>query len=64
MVIIIGLVVAVFISLINSNKIDSFASCVKAGHPVIQSYPEKCIDKERAFTNPKQLANPPSEQVQ
>lgn len=36
------------------NSITSFAECVAAGNPVMESYPEQCAANGDTFTNPDQ----------
>lgn len=38
----------------DAQSIDSFASCVAAGNPIMESYPEQCRAGDRTFTNPDQ----------
>ncbi|MCA9353734.1 hypothetical protein KC842_02575 [Candidatus Nomurabacteria bacterium] len=36
--------------------IDNFEECVRAGNPVLESYPERCITRDgQSFTNTKQI---------
>lgn len=44
-----------------AQSIDSFAECVAAGNPVMESYPEQCRAGDRTFTNPDQQSNDPEE---
>ena len=37
---------------LTDKKIDSFESCKAAGHPVLESYPERCIYQGKSYTNP------------
>jgi len=38
---------------------DSYAGCVSEGNPVLESYPEQCIDKQgRHYTNPDAYLKP------
>ncbi len=43
--------------------VDSYKTCVEAGNPVQESYPETCVGKDgQRFTNPAvQVFQPPSE---
>lgn len=36
---------------IDANNIQSFDDCVKAGNPVLESFPEQCISNGRTFVN-------------
>lgn len=36
------------------DSINSFAACVAAGNPVMESYPEQCRANGQTFTNPEQ----------
>lgn len=38
------------------TSINSFAECVAAGNPVMESYPEQCAADGKTFTNPDQQA--------
>lgn len=38
------------------NAIDSFAACVDAGNPIMESYPRQCATRDgRTFTEPVEL---------
>jgi hypothetical protein len=37
-----------------NNTINSFADCVAAGNPVMESYPEQCAANGKTYTNPDQ----------
>lgn len=39
-----------------TSSIDSFETCVAAGNPVMESYPEQCSADGKTFTNPRQTA--------
>lgn len=39
-----------------ADEINSFAECVAAGNPVMESYPEQCAAGGRTFSNPEQVA--------
>ena len=39
---------------IPAKEITSFAECVAAGNPVMESYPEQCAANGKTFTNPNQ----------
>lgn len=43
------------------HSINSFAECVAAGNPVMESYPEQCAANGRTFTNPDQSPVQPPE---
>lgn len=43
-------------------KIDDFESCVAAGNPVLESYPEQCVDKGQSYLNPAQNVPDPFKQ--
>lgn len=44
------------------NNIDSYAECVAAGNPVMESYPEQCRANGRTFVNPDaKVSAPPTE---
>lgn len=36
------------------NAVDTFADCVAAGNPVMESYPEQCAANGQTFSNPNQ----------
>jgi hypothetical protein len=36
------------------TSINSFAECVSAGNPVMESYPEQCAAHGKTFSNPDQ----------
>jgi len=38
----------------NAKSIDSFAECVAAGNPIMESYPEQCVANGQSFSNPAQ----------
>lgn len=40
------------------SGIDSFAECVAAGNPVMESYPEQCAANGKTWSNPDQEAAP------
>jgi hypothetical protein len=48
------LILALFIvgctTTIEENNITSFEECVKAGNPIMESYPAKCSDGKNTFT--------------
>lgn len=35
-------------------NIYDFESCVAAGNPVLESYPEQCVNKGQSYINPAQ----------
>jgi len=35
-------------------KVTDFASCVKAGNAILESYPEQCVHNGQSFINPTQ----------
>jgi hypothetical protein len=37
---------------LSEKKIDSYESCVAAGHPVLESYPERCVYQGKSYVNP------------
>lgn len=39
------------------TAINSFADCVAAGNPVMDTYPEQCAANGQTFTNPNQQSN-------
>lgn len=41
------------------GNINSFADCVAAGYPVMESYPEQCAADGKSFVNPDQQALTP-----
>lgn len=41
----------IVISRYKSTKINNYDECVKAGNPVMQTYPETCKDGARTFVN-------------
>lgn len=41
------------------KTINSFADCVAAGNPVMESYPEQCNADGRNFINPNQSLDQP-----
>ncbi len=41
--------------------INSFAECVAAGNPVMESYPEQCMANGRTWSNPDQVLNQPEQ---
>ncbi len=41
--------------------VDSFETCVAAGNPVLESYPERCLADGKSYTNPNQTLTPPAE---
>lgn len=43
------------------TDINSFADCVAAGYPVMESYPEQCAAKGKTFVNPDQQEPIPEE---
>lgn len=62
--IIIFLIVALFLSaltfvfykLTNKIEVSSFAECKKAGYPIQESYPERCVTPDgKSFVNPDQV---------
>lgn len=59
--------VAIYAWRMDKNKkdvINTFASCVAAGNPVMESYPEQCAANGQTFTNPNQQPVSPPEQEQ
>lgn len=38
------------------QSINSFAECVAAGNPVMESYPERCAANGKTWSNPDQQA--------
>jgi hypothetical protein len=38
----------------SADKITDFKSCVAAGNPVLESYPEQCTYNGQSFINPTQ----------
>lgn len=64
-IIIISTIIGLVLILISKNnqvnqQINSFAECVKAGYPILESYPEQCIANGKTFKNESQTTNPPS----
>lgn len=43
----------------SSVSINSFADCVAAGNPIMESFPEQCSDGTNTFTNPDQVVPEP-----
>ncbi len=41
-----------------SIEINSFETCVEAGYPVMEIYPEQCAANGKTFTNLSQMQNP------
>lgn len=35
--------------------VNSYESCVAAGNPVVESYPEVCVSGGKSYTNPQQI---------
>ena len=35
-------------------EVTDFESCVKAGNPILESYPEQCTHNGQSFINPSQ----------
>jgi len=36
------------------TTVTDFAGCVKAGNPILESYPEQCVHNGQSFINPTQ----------
>lgn len=49
-VIVTAILVTVIITVSNQRKITSFAECVNAGYPVMESYPRQCKANDQIFT--------------
>lgn len=55
------LAIAAFISyrvLSDDPNVTDFDSCVAAGSPVMESYPEQCAYQGQTFVNPRQSPQP------
>lgn len=51
LVTVIAIGVALFINNQRANSISSYEQCVQAGHPILESYPERCITPDgKSFT--------------
>lgn len=35
-------------------EVNDFQSCVRAGNPILESYPEQCVHNGQSFINPSQ----------
>ena len=49
---ILGILLAIVIS---NEKVDNFKECVKAGNPVMESYPRQCVDNGNTFVEEKDI---------
>jgi flagellar basal body-associated protein FliL len=43
----------------DSKPVSSYAECVAAGNPVMESYPEQCAAGGKTYVNPEQAAQVP-----
>jgi hypothetical protein len=51
LVTVIAIGIALFFNNQRANAISSFAECAEAGHPILESYPERCITPDgKSFT--------------
>ena len=48
-----------YFKLADKNEVNSFEECVKAGGPILESFPEQCAvpGTGKTFPNPNQLIN-------
>lgn len=51
-------VYAIWMGKDKASSISSFAECVAAGNPVMESYPEQCAANGKTWTNPEQQSQP------